>query len=110
MLNTGRRKVVLLIVVAVLVTPWASAAMASPEGPRALQATPESAVLNLFGRIWSLLRGNGSKAGCHIDPSGLCIKAGCNIDPNGRCVNGDQIPIPHPKAGCEIDPNGRCIP
>lgn len=89
-----RRNIVLLVLVAVLVTPWASAAISLPESPRTVQAS-EPVALDLFSRIWSFLRRVDSKAGCHIDPDGRCT---------------DQKPTLQTKAGCHIDPSGRCIP
>ncbi|MBW8879742.1 MAG: hypothetical protein JF614_32825 [Acidobacteria bacterium] len=86
-------KAVLLVVLAVLVTPWASAAGQQSERPRSVRAV-EPAALELFSPLWSFLRRVGSKAGCHIDPSGRCVKVpaqnteiGCNIDPSGRCIS-----------------------
>jgi hypothetical protein len=126
-----RRKTLLFLLVAVLITPWASAAGPLSEIPRSVQAG-DSASLEIFSRLWSFLVGIRGKEGCRIDPSGLCIqgsdqtapaqsKAGCRIDPNGRCVipptkqgsridpNGRCSPPPR-KAGCRIDPDGRCLP
>lgn len=85
-----RRKITLLVVVVGLAAPWetASAAGLLRENPRA-----EPAVLEILGRLWSVVQGVFSKTGCHIDPSGRCTqppssqtKAGCNIDSNGRCT------------------------
>jgi hypothetical protein len=104
--HTLRRSAVLLLI-AVLLTPLASAA-----NPRAETASPAAAVepLELLSRLWSLLV--RSKEGCNIDPNGRC-KEGCNIDPSGRCA---PQPASQPdgalqtKEGCHIDPNGRCLP
>jgi hypothetical protein len=87
-----RRKTLLLVLVMILVTPWASAAGQQVESPRSIQAV-ERAELDFFSRLWNFLRtGN---------------KAGCNIDPSGRCT--PQNPPPQTKAGCHIDPSGHCI-
>jgi len=112
MLNVPfRRKIVLLVLVAVLATPWASAAISQPENPR-VQAVERAALGDLVSRLWSFLRSVGGKAGCEIDPNGRCMptspppqdKEGCHIDPDGRCIS-----EPTPKIGCNIDPDGRCI-
>jgi hypothetical protein len=88
-----RRKTLLVLLVTVLATPWASAASLQPVSPGALQAVGP-APLELFSRVWSFLRNAISEAGCNIDPNGCCMsqtsrlqtKEGCNIDPNGRCL------------------------
>ena len=91
-----RRTILLLLLAAVLATPWASAA-----GPRAAESPSaqavESAPLDLLGRVWSFLRNAWSKEGCHIDPSGLCS-------------TGTSQPPPQTKEGCNIDPSGQCRP
>ncbi len=89
-----RRKTLLLLLAAVLLTPWPSAASPrsiSPRPPHAL----ESDVPELFSRVWSLLRNAGSKEGCHLDPDGRC--------------NASQAQPPSAKEGCKLDPNGRCL-
>lgn len=86
-----RRKILFLLLVMVLATPWASVAGLERESPRAMEGV-ELAVPEIFSRIWSFLRGEWGKEGC-------------NIDPWGRCT-----PTPQPKEGCHIDPWGRCIP
>ncbi len=99
-----RRKVLFLLLVMVLATPWASVAGSQRENPRTIQDV-ELGVPEIFSRIWGFLGRGGSKEGCHIDPLGRCLpKEGCNIDPWGRC-----LPAAQPKAGCHIDPWGRCI-
>jgi hypothetical protein len=100
-----RRKILFLLLVLVLATPWASVAGSERESPRTMQGV-ELAVPEIFSRIWSFVRGGGSKEGCHIDPLGRCLpKVGCNIDPLGHCT-----PPTQPKAGCHIDPLGHCLP
>jgi hypothetical protein len=118
-----RRKIVLLLLVAVLATPWASAASLLPESPRVAQALDS---VPLVGSVWRLLRSvwneegcridpNGQcasmKEGCRLDPDGRCVKEGCMIDPNGLCASrpAKNPPPPQPKEGCRIDPNGRCL-
>ncbi len=91
-----RRKTHFLLLVAVMVaTPWASAASTNPS-PRSVQAV-EPASLELFSRIWDFFRSAGSKAGCRIDPNGLCAD------------RPDQNPPPLTKEGCRLDPDGRCL-
>lgn len=94
MLNVSiRRKILLLMLVAVLAMPWPSVAGSQSERSRMAQIE-EPATLDFFSRIWSLLQSAGSKEGCHIDPNGRCTpqnppsqtKEGCHIDPDGRCV------------------------
>src|SRR4029077_15027124 len=109
-----RRKTLLVLLTAILVAPWASAASLQPVSPRSVQAVGP-APLELFNRFWNFLRSVDSKEGCNIDPDGRCrsqnsgpTKAGCDIDPNGRCRS--QTTPPQTKAGCNIDPNGRCLP
>jgi hypothetical protein len=86
-----RRKTLLLLLVAILFTPWASAASlqhASPQGGQAAESVP------LLGHFWHLIWG----------------KAGCHIDPNDRCTNSAAKKPPlQTKAGCRLDPDGRCI-
>ncbi|HEV7507221.1 MAG TPA: hypothetical protein VGS07_20190 [Thermoanaerobaculia bacterium] len=86
-----RRKTVLLLLLAVLVAPWASAAgrPAGLPGPGAVSAP---APLDLFGSALRLLTRLWSKEGCRIDPSGRCAPlstptsdTGCRIDPDGLC-------------------------
>ena len=98
-----RRKILFLLLVMVLATPWAS--VAQLEGPRSEQISEQ---ISLSGRLWSFVGRMWRKAGCHIDPWGQCLpepKEGCNIDPWGRCLT-----LIQPKEGCNIDPLGRCVP
>jgi hypothetical protein len=86
-----RRKILFLLLVMVLATPWASLAGSERERPRTMQGV-ELAVPEIFGRIWSFLRGSRAKEGCNIDPNGHCVpplqpKEGCHIDPLGRCIS-----------------------
>ncbi len=89
--NSLRRKTILLVLIAVLASPWVSAAEVRLESREALKAG-ETAPLELLGRLWSFLRNAWSKSACSIDPSGLCpaqpsvqSKSACSIDPNGLC-------------------------
>ena len=98
------RKILFLLLVMVLATPWASVAGSERESPRTIQGIKLGAP-EIFSRIWSFLERAGSKEGCHIDPDGHCLlKEGCSIDPFGRC-----LPL-QPKEGCGIDPLGLCKP
>lgn len=84
--------------------------------PLALEASPRAGAAGRaaasFDWLWRVLAQVWEKAGCSLDPFGLCMpeapanpKAGCLIDPNGRCLP----PVPAPtEAGCSIDPFGRC--
>jgi hypothetical protein len=89
-----RRKILLLVLISILATPWASATVPQGASVQPVQAV-EPAALDLFSSIWSFVRGAGRKEGCNIDPSGRCTP---------------QNPPPRTKAGCHIDPWGRCIP
>jgi hypothetical protein len=85
------RKTFLLLVVFLLISPWASAASSQPNRSWGAQTVEETSP-PLVGRFLSLLRGVWGKAGCNIDPLGRCIsppaqtKAGCHPDPWGRCI------------------------
>jgi hypothetical protein len=87
-----RRTAVLVSLVAVLATPWASAAGPGAGGIRPAHVV-ESASPDLLDLVLSLFR----------------LKAGCHLDPNGRCYASAAQPS-HTKAGCKLDPNGRCLP
>jgi hypothetical protein len=91
-----RRKIVLLLLVAVLATPWASAASLLPESPRVAQALDS---VPLVGSVWRMLRSVLHEAGCRIDPDGRCATSPPAKNP----------PPPQTKIGCMIDPNGRCL-
>jgi hypothetical protein len=112
--TSPRRKIVLLLLAALLIAPWASA------GPRHGNTHPvslsgELGIPDFFSRAWNLFVGVRSKTGCQIDPGGRCgstsatpsplpTKEGCHIDPDGRCLSAlFSIDI-----GCNIDPDGRC--
>jgi hypothetical protein len=79
-----RRKTVLLVLVAGLALPLASAAKPGPEGtqPQALGIAP----LDLLERVWGFLRNTWDPHGrCTTQPP-VQTKEGCNIDPHGLCV------------------------
>lgn len=61
------RKVLLLLLLALLAAPLASADPFRPA--TAVSAAPP----DLLGRLWSLLTAVWSETGCHIDPDGRCI-------------------------------------
>jgi hypothetical protein len=88
-----RRRAAVLLVVAFLVLPWASAA--APRG-KAAQLGPGT-VWDLVNRLWGILTAVWSETGCSIDPNGL----GCP---------GDTSSQETPDTGCSIDPDGRCLP
>jgi hypothetical protein len=122
MRNTSpRRKIVLLLLAALLIAPWASAA------PRHGSTHPASfsaefMIPDFLSRAWNLLAGVWTKVGCNIDPDGRCgpvpaapvqlpTKEGCQIDPFGRCLSGSSpilSPVSSADTGCQIDPFGRC--
>ncbi|HEV7518295.1 MAG TPA: hypothetical protein VGR07_18515 [Thermoanaerobaculia bacterium] len=84
------RKTLLLLLCAVLMTPWAAAAAPRSEAPKAAIPAP----LDLLSRTWGLLKS-------------LWSAEGCGIDPDGRCVT-RTAPQPRTDTGCGIDPDGRC--
>ncbi|HEX4963087.1 MAG TPA: hypothetical protein VF173_19810 [Thermoanaerobaculia bacterium] len=114
-----RRKTVLLLLLAVLAAPWASAASrpAAQLGPAGSSAP---APLDLFSSAWRFLTHLWSEEGCRIDPSGACMpqsaqpltaprtNEGCRIDPNGACLPRPALSAPETDTGCRIDPDGLC--
>jgi hypothetical protein len=68
-----------------------------------------------IGPWWNRAIGILSKAGCSINPWGLCATqvptndSACTIDPWGRCGVNSAIQAPTTDAGCVIDPLGRCL-
>ena len=107
-MSRSQRTILGFLLATFLMAPWASAAPqagSAGSGPRAA-----------LSRLWSALTSFWSKAGCEIDPNGLCRpatvspKAGCQADPDGRCLPGSGLsPAPSLDAGCEADPSGRCL-
>jgi hypothetical protein len=85
-----RRTTILLLLFAILATPWPSVAL-----PRSASAEPVPSVglPSLVDGFWRFVRIVWSKTGCHLDPNGVCAPA----------------PQPTPKEGCHIDPDGRCL-
>jgi len=81
------RKVVVLVVVAILALPWVSVA-----GPRQEEVRPAVSESGLLGRLWELVTSLWSASG-YTNPPGdepepqptNDIDSGCHIDPNGRC-------------------------
>jgi hypothetical protein len=76
----------------------------------------------LFQPFWNLLSSLWTdapvaKAGCGMDPSGLCAPAsaspqtqsdiGCGMDPDGRCASASTSPQTQSDIGCGADPDGR---
>jgi hypothetical protein len=79
------RKVVVLVLFAILALPWVSAAE---------DVRPAESVSSLFEQVWSFITSIWSEEGCRIDPNGGCAPepmptddtdSGCHIDPNGGC-------------------------
>jgi hypothetical protein len=65
--------------------------------------------------FWNYIVGFWDKAGCGIDPSGMCkttnSDAGCGLDPNGSCTPSTSTTggsTTNQDAGCGIDPHGGC--
>ena len=85
-----RRTAFLLLLVAFLATPWASAAGLRLERPLPVSAS-EPPSWDLLDRVWSFLQGVWGDAG---------------VEPEGR--GGPALPGPEEKTGCEINPNGSC--
>lgn len=111
-MNSIRRKVVLLLVTALLASApsWAA--------PWSLKAD-FSSPLDLLSRLWGTLTSVWSETGCHIDPHGGCassetppadqVDTGCQIDPNGcPAAQAEQPSADEVDEGCQIDPNGGC--
>ena len=74
--------------------------------PRASHATVLDPLWAFFSSLWS---GVTEKAGCGMDPDGLCAPAiqpksdaGCGADPFGRCIKTQ----PSADAGGGADPFG----
>ena len=90
-----RRNSLLLVLIAVLATPWAASAKPNSENPR-LGLLFDLAGPDLLARVRSFL--------------GAWPEEGWNIDPDRRCI--EKAPPPQTKEGCDIDPNGRprCTP
>lgn len=90
-----RRTTLLLLLVAVLASPWPSAAGPRAEEPRPARAA-EPAAMDFFDRVWSFLESMWSKSGCDVNPNSVC--------------DTDTAQPPQAKEGCHINPNGGCTP
>jgi hypothetical protein len=84
------RKVTVLLLLAVLAAPWASAAASQQTDARPVKVSP----LELLSRFWTFVTSVWSDEGCRIDPNGGCVPepqeepdTGCRIDPNGGCAS-----------------------
>jgi hypothetical protein len=80
------RKIVLVLVLSLLIAPWASAAGTKTE----ISESFESGLQGLLVEAWSFIAILWGDEGCHIDPNGRCEQqtaplsdTGCHIDPNG---------------------------
>jgi len=87
-----RRTAIPLLLLTLLVTPWAASASGpQTDSPRSARTIEEPSLLI---RALSFLESLWSNTDCHINPWGQCAKepasvqtkAGCNIDPWGRCL------------------------
>lgn len=108
----------LLIVALGLVLMVPSTVMAGPA--RVLPTAEDSlpSLSNVLTQAWALVSSLWEKAGCVIDPNGLCVvrpsptltsqPAGCGIDPSGSPETLTSQPLDG-EAGCGIDPDGRCV-
>ena len=109
-----RCKIVLLLLLAVLAAPWASAAGRLTTIPWPAVASAPTP-FDVLSSAWRFLTRLWSEEGCRIDPSGACVPGsaqplpaprtgeGCRIDPNGACTPPARV-----DTGCRIDPNGLC--
>jgi hypothetical protein len=110
-----RRAAVLTLLGLSFGIPGVQAATARPE----VRSQTARSTANRFEPWWNLLSGTWAKAGCRIDPWGLCgihaatqlptTDAGCTIDPWGRCGVSSVRQAPDMDAGCRIDPLGLCL-
>jgi hypothetical protein len=110
--TSPRRKIVLLLLAALLLAPWALGAAPHTPRPTAAHVSGGPALL---GHLWGLLTALWNETGCHIDPGGGCTQApaapadeGCHIDPSG-CAKAESVPpaaVDHVDEGCHIDPDG----
>jgi hypothetical protein len=118
MSSSSRRKIGLLVLVAVLLAPWS--ATAEPAGRAVQQGTGAS--LALLVRLWNAVAALWGDEGCRMDPFGRCGAAsspavstenldnGCSMDPNGGCRDASVLPPPTENLdnGCGVDPYGGC--
>lgn len=92
--TSSPRRVVVLLLLAILAVPLIATAGPDREHPR-----QEGAFLALdhLGRLWNLLQSAWGETGCRIDPSG-----GCAPDTNQEPQPGSETDEGH-----MIDPDGR---
>jgi len=104
------RFLIILLLVTVVSAP---AAWATP-----LRQPSGASSIDIVARAWSTVAALWAKAGCIIDPHGLCVATppptldeGCVIDPHGGCaaVKGFVQASPPTEAGCILDPHGVCV-
>jgi hypothetical protein len=99
-LRLTRSRITLLVLVLVLVAPWASASQ--PRGRHA-ERSPERASISVPWNLLEILRGffsdSWSKNGCSADPFGKPV---CQQAPEANPPNQQD-------AGCQVDPNGGCV-
>lgn len=106
------RFLVVLLLIAAVSAPYAWAApLRQPSGAPSI---------DIVTRGWKTVVALWAKAGCIIDPHGLCVitpspalDAGCILDPHGACAAAQgESPAQPPttEAGCTIDPHGVCTP
>ncbi len=93
MSSFSRRKIGVLLLVAVLLAPWAAAA---DPGARAEQQGTR-APWGLLAQLWNAVAALWDDNGCGVDPYGEC---GTTSAPPEPTQNGD--------AGCSVDPYGGC--
>lgn len=111
------RQVVLLLLAAILATPWGLAAAPRREAPHRASWVSTPAPLPPLARLWSFLTSAWGNEGCDIDPSGRCVASpngglaapadeGCRLDPIG-CAAAQPANSASPSdEGCHIDPSG----
>jgi hypothetical protein len=93
---TLRRTTILLLLMAFLAAPWASAAGIRSESPNP-ERVVELTSWDFLDGVWSFLQSVLSKSGCSANPDGLC-------------TSDTTQPPPQAKTGCHIDPTGQCVP
>lgn len=92
-MRTFRLFTVFLFLTVLFATSWRASAATWREKRVAPKRT-ELALPAILSHAWTAIEGVLTKAGCNIDPHGICVSepapihqatAGCNIDPSGRC-------------------------
>lgn len=96
MSSFSRRKVGVLLLVAVLLAPWAAAAEPGTGAEHQGSRSPWA----LLAQLWSVVTALWSNNGCSMVPYGVCgdgstapeptenLNNGCSVDPFGRCGDG----------------------